>query len=91
MTSPPSPEKRPRIIHPVTPGQIERVGLLLHGERWQSALADDLGVSRRTVFYWLEGESVMPADLGPRLCRLLRRRRRDLSLALKQILRRIDY
>lgn len=49
---------------------LETCGQALYGERWQSALARDLGVSDRTVRRWAAGATVplgVSADLQ-RLC-----------------------
>ena len=36
---------------------------LLYGDRWQSALAEDLGVSDRTMRRWAAGTSAIPEDV----------------------------
>ncbi len=38
--------------------RLREVGQRLHGERWQTALSRDLGVSDRRVRQWLEGQRV---------------------------------
>lgn len=40
---------------------IRRAGECLYGTRWESALAEALGVNRRTVRRWWQGE-VVPED-----------------------------
>lgn len=39
----------------MTPAELHRIGALLYGERWQSPLARDLGVHKRTVADWAVG------------------------------------
>lgn len=39
----------------VTPSDLAVIGQFLYGERWQSALARDLNVNRRTLVHWLTG------------------------------------
>lgn len=50
---------------------LRRVGEALHGERWQSPLARDLGVAVRTVQRWAAGDSPIPPGLWSDLCRVL--------------------
>jgi hypothetical protein len=45
----------------VTPDQLKDKGRALYGERWQSALARDLGVTDRTMRRWLAGDCAIPA------------------------------
>lgn len=49
-------------------------GTALYGQRWQSELARDLGVSDRTVRRWAAGSHPVPADAWPRILRLLQAR-----------------
>ena len=58
---------------------LRLVGEALHGERWQSPLAGDLGVSDRAVRYWLSAATQCPDDLGPRLLAIVARKREALS------------
>lgn len=39
---------------------LSEIGRALYGARWQSAVAEDLGVSDRTVRRWIAGESAVP-------------------------------
>lgn len=55
------------------------VGEALYGERWQSPLAGDLGVSDRAVRYWLSAANRCPEDLGPRLLAVVERKKDDLG------------
>lgn len=51
---------------------IESIGVSLYGEWWQRQLARDLGVSDRTVRYWIDGTMTpkpgVYADIA-RICR----------------------
>ena len=58
---------------------LRLVGEALHGERWQSPLAGDLGVSDRAVRYWLSAGTQCPDDLGPRLLAVVVRKREAVS------------
>lgn len=55
------------------------VGEALYGERWQSPLAGDLGVSDRAVRYWLSEANQCPDDLGIRLLAVVERKKDDLG------------
>jgi hypothetical protein len=45
----------------MTPRQLKTLGELLYGRRWNTYLANDLGVDRRTVMCWFQKEWTMPA------------------------------
>lgn len=53
---------------------LRRVGEALYGERWQSPIATDLGVSDRAVRYWLSSANQCPDDLGARLLAVVARK-----------------
>lgn len=57
---------------------LAKIGQALYGERWQSALARDLGVSDRTMRRWAAGTHE-PPDLTVELLVLMLRRRADLT------------
>lgn len=42
------------------PSDLIKLGEMLHGERWQTALSLDLGVSDRTMRYWVAGKHQIP-------------------------------
>lgn len=56
-----------------------RAGQTLYGERWQTPLAADLGVSDRTMRRWVAGTTPTPPALRNELVSLIRSRRSDLS------------
>jgi hypothetical protein len=41
---------------------LASIGRALYGERWQSPLADDLGIARETIRRWLSGHTHLPAE-----------------------------
>jgi hypothetical protein len=53
---------------------LRAAGPLLYGDLWQSAAADLLGVSRRTINNWLAGRTIAPARIGTELQAALRSR-----------------
>jgi hypothetical protein len=64
---------------------LRRVGEALYGERWQSALAKDLGVEARSVRRWMAGEHPVPNDVWPALKRLCRERVDELKKVEKTL------
>lgn len=62
----------------MTPEDLSAKGRALRGERWQTALARDLGVTDRTMRRWLSGESPIPGAVEARLRGLLTRRMSEL-------------
>lgn len=47
-----------------TPDTLADIGRALYGERWQSPLAEALGINRETLRRWLTGSSHLPSDHG---------------------------
>jgi hypothetical protein len=56
------------------PFELEKIGRLLYGDHWQSALARVLAVSDRTVRRWLTGASAIPESVGHGLREALEKR-----------------
>lgn len=51
---------------------LRRSGRALHGERWQSPLSRDIGVTDRALRYWLNGTNTVPTDsVLPKLLAIL--------------------
>lgn len=69
---------------------LRLVGEALHGERWQSPLAGDLGVSDRAVRYWLSAATPCPDDLGPRLLAVVVRKREEVSALESIVMERLQ-
>lgn len=65
------------------PLDLATAGALLYGERWQSPLARDLGVSREAVRLWLAGLHPMPVAARSRVRVLLVERHADIAEALR--------
>ena len=54
---------------------LERSGRALYGERWKASIADDLGVSYRTLQNWLNRTyAAKPDEVLPKLLVLLQKR-----------------
>lgn len=54
---------------------LKRAGLALYGERWKRAIADDLGITYRTLQNWLTRTyATKPDEVLPKLLVLLEQR-----------------
>ena len=53
---------------------LKTVGVSLYGERWQSDIAKDLGVSDRTVRRWISEPGKMPKSVYVDLSMILKNR-----------------
>lgn len=72
------------------PNELGDVGRLLYGERWQTPLAAALGVSDRTLRYWLAG-TICPDIIHVRcLVALLERSRDDANDLIARLCERVD-
>jgi len=58
----------------MTPTLLRAAGELLYGSRWQSDLAEALGVSPRTVRHWASGARPVPDGAWDEVLRLVRDR-----------------
>jgi len=58
----------------MTPDLLRKIGQTLHGDRWQSPLARDLGVNDRTLRRWVAGEWPIPDRITTELSALLDKR-----------------
>jgi hypothetical protein len=56
------------------PDMLRRSGEVLYGDRWQTPLSRDLGVTDRTIRNWAAGRQDCPSDLPQRLLRVVRAR-----------------
>ncbi len=63
----------------MTPDLLREAGQLLYGDRWQSALADALGVRRDTVRRWGTRENI-PAGAWSDILMLVQERREEIIL-----------
>lgn len=62
---------------------LTNAGHALYGERWQTDLARDLGLSDgRRIRQWLSGDRPIPAGVWQDVCRLLERRKILISEAI---------
>lgn len=69
----------------MTPTNLAEIGRALYGERWQTALAADLGVADRTMRRWAAGTSPAPPGIEAELRRLLEERGVEIGRLLAEI------
>lgn len=53
---------------------LRQAGEALYGERWQTPLSRDLGVTDRTMRNWAAGRHEVPVDVPDKLLTILRKR-----------------
>jgi len=66
----------------MTPAELRTRGMILYGVQWQTPLARNVGVSPRTVRYWVAGEVRIGKAHETAINRLLARRIRICRAAL---------
>jgi transcriptional regulator with XRE-family HTH domain len=66
----------------MTPDHLAAIGRALYGARWQSDMADALGVDRRTIRRWMAGQNPVPAAADAEMRRLLERRGAEIGRLL---------
>ncbi|RWC26996.1 MAG: adhesin [Mesorhizobium sp.] len=64
---------------------LKIAGEVLYGERWQTPLARDLGVSDRTVRNWCAAKHECPHDLAERLLLILHQRSEKILVVITTI------
>ena len=70
---------------------LERSGRALYGERWKASIADDLGVSYRTLQNWLNRTyAAKPDEVMPKLLVLLQQREQQTANLIADINRGIN-
>lgn len=64
----------------MTPSDLLRAaGEALYGEQWQAPLAEGLGINRRTIRRWLDGDNEPPAGVWAALAAICHDRRETLA------------
>ncbi len=62
-----------------------RIGSALYGPQWQQSLARTLGVSGRSVRYWVAGDHPIPRGVWAELRGIVERQHSDLASLLEEI------
>lgn len=66
----------------LSPEQLKEIGILLFGPKFKIALADFLGVDRRRINHWLDGDRPIPIGITKELLELAKQRVKDTTQAL---------
>ena len=68
-------------MHPtaMTPDELAATGRALYGERWQTALAQDLQVADRTMRRWVSGDSPIPDGVRTQVREILGERIKEIG------------
>ena len=68
---------------------LDYVGTYLYGGRWQSALADAVGVNPRTVRGWIEGRTNVTLPIWDKLDALVSKKSQRMPEIIKMLKNRI--
>lgn len=61
----------------MTPDQLEALGELIYGEGWKAPMSEDLGVARKTVIRWAQGEFKIPDGVHGELLAIAKKKARE--------------
>jgi hypothetical protein len=64
---------------------LVRCGRALFGDRWQTPLAEALGVNDRTMRRWVSGDAAIRTGIGTDLHRLLLERNLEIDVLLEEM------
>lgn len=73
---------RPAVI---SAEKLEKIGRLLYGDQWVSALARDLGMSRRNMQYLAEGAQPVHAGIAEDLVGVISERTKKLDAIANEL------
>lgn len=71
--------------HRLTPVQLENIGKALYGSGYKIQLADFLGVDRRRINHWLDGDRPIPAGITKELLENAKSRENEVREAIEQL------
>jgi hypothetical protein len=71
--------------HRLTPAQLEFIGKSLYGTSFKIQLADSLGVDRRRINHWLDGDRPIPVGITVELLETAKSRKIEISEAVLQL------
>ncbi|WP_151765805.1 hypothetical protein [Acinetobacter colistiniresistens] len=72
-------------IQQLTPDQLRTIGIALFGKGFKIQLADYLGVDRRRINHWLDGDRPIPSDTGQKLLELVKVRSNEINNVMKML------
>jgi len=76
--------------HRMTPEQLESIGKALYGSGYKIQLAEFLGVDRRRINHWLDGDRPIPAGITRELLENAKGREIEVADAVKQLEKILD-
>lgn len=71
--------------HRLTPEQLELIGKRLYGANFKIQLADFLGVDRRRINHWLDGDRPIPEGITSELLENAKKRKIEINEAINQL------
>lgn len=71
--------------HRMTPEQLENIGKALYGSGYKIQLAEFLGVDRRRINHWLDGDRPIPAGITKELLANAKSRENEVREAIEQL------
>lgn len=74
----------------MTPEQLESIGKALYGSGYKIQLAEFLGVDRRRINHWLDGDRPIPAGITSELLENAKSREIEVADAVKQLEKILD-
>lgn len=73
-----------RFRHHYGPAELEKCGVLLYGDRWQTEMAKNLGFANsRIIRYWLTRERHIPVYVWKKLVDLMKEKQEQFETLLK--------
>lgn len=76
--------------HRMTPEQLESIGKALYGSSYKIQLAEFLGVDRRRINHWLDGDRPIPAGITSELLENAKSRENEVLGAIEQLNKILD-
>lgn len=76
--------------HCITPEQLEIIGRALYGSGYKIQLAAFLGVDRRRINHWLDGDRPIPAGVTGELLENAKSREIEVLEAINQLKKILD-
>lgn len=71
--------------HRLTPEQLESIGKALYGSGYKIQLAEFLGVDRRRINHWLDGDRPIPSGITTELLENAKYRESEVLAAIEEL------
>lgn len=76
--------------HRLTPEQLESIGKALYGSGYKIQLAEFLGVDRRRINHWLDGDRPIPTGITIELLENAKSRKSEVIAAIEKLTKILD-